>query len=190
VGIYTKRATATSRRSRIVQLLHIPALIGLILAITGGIDQFSDDVTEHAGGKTKTRAAVILYLLIYLATIFLWSITLRDFRNMNSGQTRIFLVVMLALPLIVVRLLYALISVFGTDPQFSLIDGDEKIRLGMASIEEFLVVIMYTILGVFTPRFTDVPEVDTRTGATGASVPTYRVSDPERDGRGRRHGRR
>jgi hypothetical protein len=190
--IYTKRATATSRRSRAVQLLHIPALIGLILAISGGTDEASSDVSEHAGGKTKVQAAVILFLVIYAAAVFLWAITLGDFRHMKSSQTRIYLCVMLALPLIAVRILYSLISVFGNNPQFNLVTGDEAIRLGMASIEEFLVVIMYTILGIFTPRCAvNTPEGSEASTVeeTGAYAPNYPVRDEERGGRGHGQGR-
>lgn len=73
---------------------------------------------------------------------------------MNTSQSRLFFAVLLAIPLIAVRLLYSLISDFGNSPQFSLINGDVKIQLVMATIEEFIIVLMYTILGVFTPRST------------------------------------
>lgn len=73
---------------------------------------------------------------------------------MNTSQSRLFFAVLLAIPLIAVRLLYSLISDFGNSPRFSLIDGDVKIQLVMATIEEFIIVLMYTILGVFTPRST------------------------------------
>jgi hypothetical protein len=154
LGIYSKRATATSRRSKIVQLLHIPSLIALILSISGGTDQASSTVSDHATGKTETRAGIILFLAIYVAACILWASTLRDATLMNSSQKRLFFAVLLALPLIAVRLLYSLISDFGNNPQFSLINGDTKIQLGMATIEEFIVVLMYTILGVLTPRST------------------------------------
>ncbi|CAG8161299.1 unnamed protein product [Penicillium salamii] len=154
LGIYNKRATATSRRSKIVQLLHLPALIALILSISGGTDQASSTVSDHATGRTETRAGIILFLLIYVGACILWAITLRDMSLMNTSQCRLFFAVLLALPLIAVRLLYSLISDFGNNPQFSLINGDVKIQLVMATIEEFIIVFMYTILGVFTPRST------------------------------------
>ncbi|KAB5582950.1 hypothetical protein GE09DRAFT_1181850 [Coniochaeta sp. 2T2.1] len=190
-GIYTKRATAASRRSRAVQLLHLPALIALILAISGGSDEFSSDVTQHAGGRTKVRAAIILYLMIYLATFFLWIVTLRDFSSMRKSQTRIFLCVMVAIPFIGVRVLYSLISDFGNSPQFNLVKGDEGIRIGMALVEEFVIVVMYTVLGVVTPKFVG----DVERGRTGdveeqeAYDVVYGPQAQGRDGRGRRDGR-
>ncbi|KAL4865570.1 hypothetical protein BDV12DRAFT_199980 [Aspergillus spectabilis] len=66
-GIYSKRATAISCRSRAVQLLHLSALIGLILAISGGTDQASSKASDQSSGKTETKTAIILFLLIYIA---------------------------------------------------------------------------------------------------------------------------
>ncbi|PWY69702.1 hypothetical protein BO70DRAFT_343954 [Aspergillus heteromorphus CBS 117.55] len=177
IGIYSKRATAVSRRSRVVQLLHIPSIIALALAISGGTDQASSDVSEHAGGKTQTRAAIIIFLAIYIATCLLWSISLSEIHIMVSSQRRIYRVVAIALPLIAVRLLYSLLGDFGKDnSQFSIVDGSVAIRLCMATIEEFLVVLMYTILGVVTPRSTDVLFEDprgssSRAAAAAAAVP-------------------
>jgi hypothetical protein len=134
-------------------------LIALILAISGGTDQASSDLSDHATGKTETRAAICLFLVIYIATCLLWVITVRDLHKMERSQKRIFFCVFLALPLIAVRLLYSLISDFGHNPRFSLIDGDIKIQIVMATIEEFLVVCLYTILGLCTPRSSITPAV-------------------------------
>ncbi|KAJ6103639.1 hypothetical protein N7486_003861 [Penicillium sp. IBT 16267x] len=159
VSIFSRRATATSRRSKVVQLLHLPALIALILAISGGTDQASSNVSDHASGKSETRAAIILFLLIYIAACLLFIITMRDLRTMVPSQQRIYICIFFALPLIAARLLYSLISDFGSDPKFSLIDGDPSVQLGMATFEEFLVVLMYTILGLVTPRSSIDPAV-------------------------------
>lgn len=78
---------------------------------------------------------------------------------MASSQKRLFLGIFIALPLIAVRLLYSLITDFGNNPKFSLIDGDAGVQLGMATIEEFIVVCMYTILGLITPRSSIDPAV-------------------------------
>lgn len=100
-----------------------------------------------------------MFLLIYIATCILWVITVHDLGKMETSQKRIFICVFLALPLIAVRLLYSLISDFGNNPKFSLIDGDITIQIVMATIEEFAVVFMYTVLGLITPRSTIHPTV-------------------------------
>ncbi|EED17476.1 conserved hypothetical protein [Talaromyces stipitatus ATCC 10500] len=153
-GIYSKRATSNSRRSRAVQILHLPALIALVLSIMGGTDQFSSDVSQHGSGKTKTRVGVILFLAVYICLFVLCMITISDARLMQRSQKRILICVLTSLPLIAVRLLYSLIGDFSNNPdnQFSIVNGLPVIQLAMVTIEEFLIVLMYAILGVFTPR--------------------------------------
>lgn len=145
---------ANSRRSRAVQILHIPSLIALVLSIMGGTDQFSSDVSQHGPGKTETRVGVLLFLGVYICLFLLCMIALPDTRIMQRSQKRILLCVLISLPLIAVRLLYSLIGDFNNNPnnQFSIVSGSPVIQLAMASIEEFLVVFMYAVLGVFTPR--------------------------------------
>jgi hypothetical protein len=81
-------------------------------------------------------------------------LTLPETRIMQRSQTRIFVCVLVALPLIAVRLLYSLIGDFSNDPnnQFSIINGSPKIQLAMATIEELLVALLFSLLGVFTPK--------------------------------------
>lgn len=109
-GFYNKKETAISGRSKVVQLLHIPALIALILSIIGGLDQYSSDTSEHSGGKTETRVGIILFLAIYIVLCILWSTTVKDLPRMAPSQKRIVGVVLIALPLIACRLLYSLVA--------------------------------------------------------------------------------
>ncbi|RAK96586.1 uncharacterized protein BO80DRAFT_458890 [Aspergillus ibericus CBS 121593] len=153
VGIYSQKATAISGRSKVVQLLHIPCLTALILSIIGGTDQASSNPSDQAGGKTETRVGIIIFLAVYIVLCILWITTIKDLSRMVSSQKRIVAVMLMALPLIACRLLYSLISDFSHDRRFSLVSGDVTIRLCMATIEEFLVVLMYTVLGIITPRY-------------------------------------
>jgi hypothetical protein len=89
---------------------------------------------------------------------------------MQKSQRRIFLCILLALPLIALRLLYSLIGNFESSPnnQFSIIYGSSSIQLGMATIEEFIIVLVYAILGVFTPR--------AQPASAPASAPAYDIT--------------
>ncbi|PYI01880.1 hypothetical protein BO78DRAFT_411112 [Aspergillus sclerotiicarbonarius CBS 121057] len=113
VGIYSKKATAISGRSKVVQLLHIPSLIALILSISGGTDQASSNTSDHAGGKTETRVGIIIFLGVYVVLCILWLTTVKDLSRMVSSQKRSVAVVLMALPLIACRLLYSLIGDFS-----------------------------------------------------------------------------
>ncbi|KAL2832682.1 hypothetical protein BJY01DRAFT_253790 [Aspergillus pseudoustus] len=131
-----------------------PPVIALVLAIIGGTDQASSNVSDHKDGRTETRAAITLFLFIYLALGLLWLITARDLGVMVGAQRRIYFALFLALPPIAVRLLYSLLGDFGHHPKFSVRDGSVSVRLWMATLEEFVVVLLYTIVGIFTPRGT------------------------------------
>ncbi|KAL4960164.1 uncharacterized protein BDV14DRAFT_204998 [Aspergillus stella-maris] len=152
IRIFTSRATATSRRSITIQLLHIPALIALGLAIAGGTNSASSDPSKQSTGKNETRGACVLFAVMYASLVALWSITTRDVKKMDTVQKRIYFAVFAALPFMGARVVYSLMSSFGSDRRFSMIYGDVGVRLGMATIEEFVVVFMYTVLGVVTPK--------------------------------------
>ncbi|RAK78061.1 uncharacterized protein BO72DRAFT_507916 [Aspergillus fijiensis CBS 313.89] len=57
------------------------------------------------------------------------------------------------------RLLYSLISGFGHNPQFTLINGDSTIHIVMVIVEEVLVVCLYTVLRLMTPRSSVLPQM-------------------------------
>jgi hypothetical protein len=132
--------------------LHIPALIALILSIAGGTDEFSSNVSDHSTGKSETRAGILIFLAVYICLFLLTVITFGDWAAMQGSQRRIFVCILLALPLMAVRLVYSLLSDFSSNTQFSIVDGSPTIQLVMATVEELLIAVMYSILGVITPR--------------------------------------
>jgi len=83
---------------------------------------------------------VVVYAALFLITI----LTARDFNHIVPGERRIFIVVLAALPLLGARVLFGVLAIFG---------GNVAARVLMAVVEEFLVVIAYTIVGLTTPKF-------------------------------------
>lgn len=53
----------------------------------------------------------------------------------------------IAWPFIAVRLVYSILATFLNDDTFSVVGGNVAVRVGMAVVEEFVVVIDYLILG-------------------------------------------
>ncbi|KAE8441871.1 hypothetical protein EG329_004226 [Mollisiaceae sp. DMI_Dod_QoI] len=148
VNIVAKRATASSRRSRIIQIAALPTMIALALAIVGGTDEADSDASDISNGKKYTKIAVILFLAIYLLLCALTIITMKDVGNAPRGDKRIYFAVLGALPLLAVRLLYSILAAFSNNKDFSIFDGKPLIQLFMAIIEEFLIVCFYTIVGL------------------------------------------
>ncbi|KAN0108044.1 hypothetical protein V8E51_007786 [Hyaloscypha variabilis] len=145
--IVARRVNATSRRSRVIQIAQLPIVIGLILCIVGGTDAVSSSVGTASKGPTFTKAGVVIFLVAYVLLASLLAITLRDVGEAPDGERRLYWVLVAAIPFLGVRLLWSLIAVFGKDQKFKLVGGDPWINLGMAIIEEFIIVVMYTATG-------------------------------------------
>jgi hypothetical protein len=122
-NIITNRATANSRRSRIIQIAQLPTMIALILCIVGGIDESDSSSSEISTGKKLTKVGVIIFLVIYLLLFILAIITMKDVGNAPRGEKRVYFAVLGAIPLLGVRLLWSLLSSFSNNPSFSLTSG-------------------------------------------------------------------
>jgi hypothetical protein len=146
--IITNRATANSRRSRIIQIAQLPTMIALILCIVGGTDESDSSSSDIATGKRDTKIGVVIFLIIYLLLIALTIITMKDVGNAPKGEKRVYFAVLGALPLLGVRLLWSLLSSFSSNPSFSITSGKPLIQFFMATLEEFVVVVFYTLAGL------------------------------------------
>ncbi|KAE9366860.1 hypothetical protein N431DRAFT_417792 [Stipitochalara longipes BDJ] len=144
-NIITKRATANSRRSRTIQIAQLPTMIALILCIAGGTDEASNEISQ---GKNLTKIGIAIFAVIYVLLFALSVITMKDVGNAPREEKRIYIVVLIALPLIAVRLLWSILSAFGHSSDFSLQSPKPLIQLFMATIEEFIVVVCYTTVGL------------------------------------------
>ncbi|KAG0645459.1 hypothetical protein D0Z07_8608 [Hyphodiscus hymeniophilus] len=147
--IISNRATANSRRSRVIQIAQLPTMIALILAIVGGIDEA--DTTNHSEvttGHKYTKIAVIIFLVVYLLLSALVIITMKDVGNAPRGEKRIYFAVLAALPLLAVRLLWSIFAAFSNNSTFSITGGKPLVQLFMAILEEFIIVVMYTLVGL------------------------------------------
>jgi hypothetical protein len=146
--LVTSRATATSRRSRIIQVAQLPTTIALILCIVGGTDASSSNPSDVKEGPNYIKAGVIIFFLIWLLLATLVVITIKDVSSAPKGERRIYFVVTIAIPLLAIRLLWSLISAFGHSRRFSVTDGSAVVLFFMAVLEEFTIVCMYVFAGL------------------------------------------
>lgn len=124
-------------------------MIALILCIVGGIDEA--DTTSHSDvstGKKYTKIGVVMFLIIYLLLSALVVITMKDVGNAPRGEKRIYFAVLAAIPLLAVRLLWSILAAFANDATFSIEGGKPLVQLFMAILEEFIIVVMYTLAGL------------------------------------------
>jgi hypothetical protein len=126
-------------------------MIALILCIVGGIDEAdTGKPSDISTGKKYTKIGVIMFLIIYLLLSALVVITMKDVGNAPRGEKRIYFVVLAAIPLLGVRMLWSILAAFANDSTFSIQGGKPLVQLFMAILEEFIIVVMYTLAGLTT----------------------------------------
>jgi hypothetical protein len=128
------------------RFLQLFISLGLILSIAGG----SSGNTTPDGQiqvSTTSKAAIILYIVAFCGIFLVWLISMSNIALVPAGEKRIAFGVLLALPLIAIRLLYSALVVFHHNHTFSIIDGSVPVHVGMAVVEEFAVVFIYLALG-------------------------------------------
>ena len=137
---------------RYEQIIHLPILVGLILGIVAGTEEFSSNASTRKGGYSLLKAASILFLvgLVALATVCFQTFTRREW--IIDGEMRLLMASVLSLPFILVRVTYTMISAFSQPSNtFSIISGTTRavvIQAIMSVAMEFVVVALYVAAGL------------------------------------------
>ncbi len=160
--------TGNSLRTRLLEALHLPILLALILAIIGGTRISSSDVSKHGSGESFEKAGAIIFLISFIAICAFAILTMMESRNLPSGEKRILYAVLGSLPLLAVRLLYSLLADFKDDSTFNIVDGNATVQLCMAIIEEFVVTFFFLLAGFVAPALNSLAN-----GPGGLPMNTY-----------------
>ena len=152
---------ATSYRSRFLQILQLPAAIALIICIVGGSDLTDNSVSEQSTGKKLIKAGLIIFLIIFICLFLLIAKSASEISGLPSSEKRVLAALILALPLLGVRILFSLLAYFSTISTFSPTNGNVLVRAFMAVLEEILIVITYTLAGLLVPKYSDARIGDT-----------------------------
>lgn len=148
------KATATARRSRLIQVLQIVATIALVLCVIGGIDEASTNPEDQQDGPELFKAGIIMFLVLYAILLLLTLLSLAEIRKTTFEERRVLLAVLVTLPLLASRLLWSVLSVFLTNSSvFNTQGGSILAQVLMATVEEFLIVIIFVILGFSVHRY-------------------------------------
>jgi hypothetical protein len=128
-------------------------MAGLVLAIIGGSDlSSSNDPSKVAHAQTLLRAAIIIFFVVFVVLVAVTIFTFFSFRSISPGERRILYAVTFSIPFLFVRILYSLLTNFNTGTTFSLSTGNVVIQACMATIEEFIVVVLYLTAGILAPK--------------------------------------
>lgn len=138
----------TMRHFRVLQLI---LLVSTTLAIAGGSHVSVDSKGTYQIPATS-KIGVILYIVSFAGIVLVFILSLPQTSVIPSKERRVPIAISLALPFVLVRLIYSILSVFIHDHLFSVATGSATVRLGMAVIEEFVVVAIYVLLGLFVDK--------------------------------------
>jgi hypothetical protein len=89
----------------------------------------------------------VLYVLAFIALVLIAAVATSKLSGAPSNDKRLVWAVLFALPFVLVRIIYSLISVFSHNRHFNLITGSIVIHVFMSVIEEMTVVIIYLAIG-------------------------------------------
>ncbi|MCJ1250288.1 hypothetical protein MMC30_007514 [Trapelia coarctata] len=155
----------------VFNFLTLAPIAGLVLAIIGGTDLASTDPSNVAPGHTLTRAAIIIFLVVFIILSMITIFTFFFLRSISPGEHRILYAVALSIPFLLVRLIYSLLANFDSGTTFSLSAGNVVVQAFMATIEEFVVVALYLAAGILAPK---IARADVQPGTrTAASYERY-----------------
>ena len=169
---------ATSYRSRFLQLLQLPAVVALIIGLVGGSDLTDRSISAQNTGQKLIKVALIIFLVIYICLFLLVAKSTAEIGRLPPEEKRVLLALIVALPLLGVRLLFSILVYFSTISTFSLTTGNVLVRAFMANLEEILIVIGYTLAGILVPMYCDATrgntEIELQRGGRKESRPAPR----------------
>lgn len=145
---HTRRGTVNAPL-RLTQLL---LLVGLILSIVGGTST-SVSADGHVSVQITSKIAIILFVVAYVAILLMLLASCANMAHVPRGERRIALAVALAAPFLAARLLFSVLSLLTHIRVFSLVGGSLGVQVGMAVVEEFVVVVIYLAMGFTLQRF-------------------------------------
>lgn len=106
--------------------MHTPAIIAFVLCIVGATSATSLASVE---AQDTIHAGVILYTVVFVMLLLLTVLAWWSKQRTDKGEGRLILAVICALPLLFVRLLYAILAAFSQSSVFDPITGSTTVSL-------------------------------------------------------------
>ncbi|KAB8239665.1 uncharacterized protein BDW43DRAFT_305432 [Aspergillus alliaceus] len=128
--------------------VSIVSMVGLIIGIVGAVQ-----AVNGANYKvTSLLKAALALFIVCLGLMFLILFYLSwDIKSLPVSEQRVIYSLYLCSPLLVVRMVYAALSDYGSDPRFALFDGSPTAYLCMSVLEEIVLMIICLMIGFMYP---------------------------------------
>jgi hypothetical protein len=140
---------------RLINLVHLPILAGLILAIMGGLKLFDTNPTSVNTGVTYTKIAIMLFLLSLIVLTAITAFTFMRIRYVMSGERSLVFACLAVIPFLLVRIIYSIIVDFDrSSTVFRFLSTRTTavvVQAVMSVAMEFIVVSIFLTAGFVTP---------------------------------------
>jgi hypothetical protein len=129
----------------LLKMIQAPAAVALVLCIIGATSannpaQISSQTTFHIG--------IILFAVVLFGLIILTLGAAVGWRTTQRGEGALIVSVALALPFLVVRIVYSILVAFSHNPRFGIVNENYTINLVMEVLPEAVVVLIYICCGM------------------------------------------
>jgi hypothetical protein len=140
---------------RLINLVYLPILAGLILAIIGGLKLFDTNPASVNTGVTYTKIAIMLFLLSLIALAAITVFTFMRIRYVMDSEKSLVFACLAVNPFFLVRIIYSIIVDFDRSSTiFSFLSTRTTavvVQAVMSVAMEFIVVLIFLIAGFVTP---------------------------------------
>jgi len=97
---------------KLINLVYLPILAGLILAIIGGLKLFDTNPASVNTGVTYTKIAIMLFLLSLIALAAITVFTFMRIRYVMDGEKSLVFACLAVTPFLLIRIIYSIIVDF------------------------------------------------------------------------------
>ncbi|KAK9327609.1 hypothetical protein V1520DRAFT_348396 [Lipomyces starkeyi] len=132
--------------TKLFRLCRVVLLVAIILGIVGGNKLADDSVSQTGHTMSRVSISLIVGVFVVLTLVTLYFLI---FAQLDSQSRALTIGIAVALPFLLVRIIYALVNAFSssTANKFNDLTGDWVIYLVMGVIMEFIVVAVLTATG-------------------------------------------
>ncbi|KAL7917887.1 hypothetical protein ACQKWADRAFT_331495 [Trichoderma austrokoningii] len=139
-----------------LKFVHLLIIAGLILSITGGISRTKTTQDSLDSGARELQFASIVFMIVWILLTVACLVYMANLHYVQSAAKRLVLSVTIALPFLLVRIIYSALNAINLDTssshghttKFNPVLGSWRLYLALGLATEFAVVALYTISGI------------------------------------------
>lgn len=138
------------------KLLQIIGIVSIVLGIVAGTKIGDSDPSTRSTGVTYLKVAVILILVQFSASCVVLGFCAMNFRHILDVDRKLFFCVSLAVPFLLVRVIYSVLSAFDFGSStFSMLSTSITaivVRACLGIAMEIITVYLFILAGIVSPK--------------------------------------